>query len=57
MGKRDLNRLVKVIARNLQTPEGKASLEKARRDAQAFIEELRQKRRVPWWTLWERITI
>lgn len=57
MNRRQLNKTIREITAHLQTPEGKASLKKARDDAQAFCEEMRRKRAVPWWTLWGRVTI
>lgn len=54
---REIEKAIREITAHLQTPEGRRSLDQARRDAEALIQDLRKKRRVPWWTLWERVTI
>lgn len=57
MRKREIERAVKRIAKHLATPEGKASLREAKKQAEQFIQEQRRKRAVDPVSLWERVTI
>jgi len=57
MTKREVDRIVRRIAKHLATPEGKASLKKAMDEAEAFNREQRRKRMVDPLSLFERVTI
>lgn len=54
---RKLDKIILSIAVYLNTPEGKASLLKARKDAEQLCADLRRKRIVDPLFLFERITI
>lgn len=57
MRRREIDRMVRKIAKYLGTPEGKASLKRAREDAERFCAEMRRKRHVDPLSMFERVTI
>lgn len=57
MRKREVERLVRKITKCVQSPEGRASLNEAKRQTEELIQELRRKRKIDPLTLFERIMI
>lgn len=53
----ELEALIQKLIARLNTPEGQEALEQAARDAQAFSEEMAEKRRIDWRTVFEPVTI